>query len=316
MDFKHPAAARTMSEAFSSGLAGTSNIPPSALGCTTRANMVPSGMSIKHLSYSSVNTFDRCPKQFQLGRVMNAWETPAVYFALGTAVHESTEAIDRGESADFVDIYYREISEGLLREPDINKWLCGGSDGPLAAAELALETGPRCIENWKGFTSEVFQVTDIELDVTARLPGMWIPTKGFIDRVGTHDDHGDMIIDIKAGKNKPKDKGKQLKNYASLLAASTGQVITKGAYYMAQEGKMSKVYDLSDSTPETLGSENKAKLREMNEADKYGYEAKVNFTCRFCTQQLNCFAYSGDTARTKYYDSSHPEFDKMREVPF
>lgn len=283
-------------------------------------------MSIPHLSYSSVNSFDRCPKAYQLSRVIGAQPLPAVYFALGTAVHEITEDMDRAKESttthpnvnwytgdDFRAVYFSEINKGLAKEPDIMKWLCGGSDGPRAAAELALETGPRCIENWKGFTSEVFQVTDIELNVTCRLPGMYLKTKGYIDRIGNHEKYGRMIVDIKTGKNKPKDKGKQLKDYAALLTAATGEVVDKGAYFMAQEGKMSKVYDLSDSTPETLGSENKAKLQEMNASD---YEARIEFTCKFCDQQLNCFAYSGDTARTKYYDPSHPQYNRMNEVPF
>lgn len=279
-------------------------------------------MAIKHLSYSSINSFDRCPKSYQLSRVINAQPLPAVYFALGTAVHEITEALDRAEQSnttqpdekvyrytgeDFRDVYFGEITKGLKKEPDINKWLCGGSDGPKAAAELALETGPRCIDNWKGFTSEEFLVTDIELDVTCRLPGMYLKTKGYVDRLGVHKEHGRMIVDIKTGKNKPKDKGKQLGTYAALLTASTGEVVTKGAYFMAQEGKLSKVYDLSESTPETLGAENKAKLQEMNRSD---YEAKVEFTCKFCDQQLNCSAYSGSTERTRYYDRL------SKEAPF
>lgn len=285
-------------------------------------------MSIPHLSYSSVNSFDRCPKSYQLSRIIGAQPLPAVYFALGTAVHEITEDMDRSEKSklnqsdekvcrytvdDFRDVYLGEIRKGLVKEPDMGKWLCGGSDGPRVAAELALETGPKCINNWKSFTSKDFKITDIELDVTCRLPGMYLKTKGYIDRLGDHVDHGRMIVDIKTGKNKPKDKGKQLKDYAALLTAATGEVVNKGAYFMAQEGKMSKVYDLSDSTPETLGAENKAKLQEMNSSD---YEAKVEYTCRFCDQQLNCFAYSGNTARTKYYDPSHPQFDLRNEVPF
>lgn len=283
-------------------------------------------MSIPHLSYSSINSFDRCPKAYQLSRVINAQPLPAVYFALGTAVHEITEDMDRAEQstdthpnvnwytgADFRTVYFSEINKGLAKEPDITKWLCGGSDGPRAAAELALETGPRCIENWKGFTSEVFRVTDIELNVTCRLPGMYLKTKGYIDRIGDHKKHGRMIVDIKTGKNKPKDKGKQLGTYAALLTAATGEVVTKGAYFMAQEGKLSKIYDLSEYTPESVGSANKVWLREMNSSD---YEAKVEFTCKFCDQQLNCFAYSGNTERTKYYDPSHPQYDRMNEVPF
>jgi hypothetical protein len=257
--------------------------------------------------------------------MLKAQPLPAVYFALGTAVHNVTEEIDRFEwnqraqptterytGPDFRSVYYSEMKKGLAQEPDIKNWLAGGSDGPLAAADLALETGPRCIENWKGFTSEVFQVNDIELDVTCRLPGMYLKTKGFVDRVGDHAKYGAMIVDIKSGKNPPKDKGKQLKDYGALLLASTGQQVTKGAYYMAQEGKLGKVYDL-DQTPEDLGAENKALLRTINSSD---YEAKVEFTCRFCTQQVNCYAFAGDTPRTKYYDPSHPEYDHMREIPF
>lgn len=284
-------------------------------------------MSIPHLSYSSINSFDRCPKAYQLSRIIGAQPLPAVYFALGTAVHEITEDMDRAKQStpsqpentcrytaeDFRSVYFGEINKGLAKEPDITKWLCGGSDGPRAAAELALDTGPRCIKNWKDFTSNDFKVTDIELDVTCRLPGMYLKTKGYVDRIGEHKIHDRIIVDIKTGKNKPKDKGKQLGTYAALLTAATGEVVTKGAYFMAQEGKLSKVYDLSEYTPEAVGLANKTRLQEMNSSD---YEAKVEFTCKFCDQQLNCFAYSGNTARTKYYDPSHPQYDLRNEVPF
>lgn len=281
-------------------------------------------MAIPHLSYSSVNAFDRCPKSFQLSRIINAQALPAVYFALGSAVHSITESIDLEEQSaqsltrgytgdDFKEVFYSEIEKGLEREPDFSKWLCGGSDGPVASAEKALETGPQSIKNWMNFTKDTFKVSEVELEVTCRLPGMYLKTKGFVDRVGDHIDHGRMIIDIKTGANKPKDKGKQLKDYAALLTASTGEVVTKGAYFMTQEGKMSKVYDLSDSTPETLGAANKEKLREMNASD---YPAVREFTCKFCDQKLNCFAYSGDTARTRYYDPSNPKYDKSREIPY
>lgn len=283
-------------------------------------------MAIKHLSYSSVNSFDRCPKAFQLSRVLDAQPLPAVYFALGTAVHTITESMDleklsaqsdpvqrRYTGDDFEEVFFSEIDKDLAIEPDFDSWLCGGSDGPIASAEQALITGPESIRNWKNFTDDTFKVTEVELEVTCRLPGMYLKTKGFVDRLGEHIEHGRMIIDIKTGKTKPKDKGRQLKNYAALLTASTGEVITKGAYFMTQEGKMSKVYDLSDSTPETLGSENREKLREINASD---YPAVREFTCRFCDQQLNCYAFSGDTERTAYYDPSNPKYDLSREIPF
>lgn len=289
--------------------------------------MVQLNMVIKHLSYSSINTFNRCPKAFQLSRELNAQPLPAVYFALGTAVHSITESIDleklstqpvqegerRYTGDDFREVFFSEIEEGLIQEPDFDVWLHAGSEGSVASAEQALVTGPHSIKNWQNFTEDTFKVTDVELEVTCRLPGMYLKTKGFVDRLGEHIEHGRMIIDVKTGKTKPKDKGKQLKDYAALLTASTGEVITKGAYFMAQEGKMSKVIDLSDSTPETLGAENKAKLREINASD---YAPVREFTCKFCDQQLNCYAFSGNTPRTKYYDPAHPEYDMTREIPF
>lgn len=280
---------------------------------------------VKHLSYSSVNTFDRCPKAFFLSRVINAQPLPAVYFALGTAVHKITEDVDRTATAsaqsvtnvsrytgsDFRDVYYKEINKGLKLEPDFGKWLSGGSDGSVASAEEGLTVGPNCIDNWESFTED-FEIDEIELDVTCRLPGMYLKTKGFIDRVGTHAEHGRMIVDIKTGKNPPKDKGAQLGTYSALLAVSTGELITKGGYYMARENKL-KVYDLSEHTPEGVGGKFLKTLRDINTSD---FEAKEEFTCRFCDQQLNCFAYSGDSQRTRYYDPSNPRFDKNREIPF
>lgn len=61
-------------------------------------------------------------------------QTPAAWFAQGTAFHESAEAWERSlrefDERETVDLYYaaydREIAEGLQREPDPNRWMTGG----------------------------------------------------------------------------------------------------------------------------------------------------------------------------------------------
>lgn len=261
-----------------------------------------------------MTSWDRCPKAYQLSRIIKARATPAWYFAGGTAVHQALEDLDRGlPEKGWTEYFYPEVRRLLARDQDHKSWLSGGSPEDPDQGDAWNEIGPRCIENWKGFTSEVFQVTDIELDVTCTLPGSSLPTKGFIDRLGEHVDHGRMIIDIKTGKNKPKDKGLQLGVYAALLAVSTGEIVTKGAYFMAREGKLSKVYDLTPYTPERAGAKFEAVASEVS-AGKF--PAKVEYSCRFCDQKLNCFAKSGNSFRTRLYDPSNPKYIEKEEIPF
>lgn len=48
-----------------------------------------------HLSYSALDDWLRCPKLFQLRRVLGIEGTPGYARAGGSAVHAATEAYDR-----------------------------------------------------------------------------------------------------------------------------------------------------------------------------------------------------------------------------
>lgn len=269
-----------------------------------------------HLSHSAKGDAERCEKKFQLGRIIRAEELPAWYFAGGTAVHRATEDIDHGqELRPWHEYFYPEVASLMETEPNTGLWLTGGSDEAPDRGDEWETLGPMCVENWKSFVSEGgFQVSDIELDVTTILPGCYIPIKGFIDRIGVHPKYGEMIIDIKTGKNRPKGN-EQLETYAALLRQKTGRRIKKGAYFMAREGALTRPADLSLATPAVVGK----RFGDVVQSLSYRtFNADKQFNCKWCTHKLNCFAFSGDTLRTRYYDPSNPHYDHNQgeEPPF
>jgi hypothetical protein len=46
-------------------------------------------------SFSQVNSWLHCPKQYQLSRLLWAPQTPSVWLAAGTALHDAIETINR-----------------------------------------------------------------------------------------------------------------------------------------------------------------------------------------------------------------------------
>src|SRR6476659_3896848 len=88
-----------------------------------QAGSVYTGVMISHLSYSSVTTWERCPKQYQLSRIIKAQGHPAWYFIGGTAVHNAADDIDRGRTPkEWKDYFYPEVQKALTREPDHRSW--------------------------------------------------------------------------------------------------------------------------------------------------------------------------------------------------
>lgn len=165
-----------------------------------------------------------------------------------------------------------------------------------------MTTGPLCINNWIDFVSGPFEVHEIEMDVTGYLPGCPVPIKGFIDRVGLHDDHGDLIVDVKNGKTKPKDTF-QLETYNALYKVAGYNAPNKGAYFMGREGRIiGKPADLV-MTPEEVGAIYGKVYQEMVQAEmKDRYPARKEFNCKWCSQQDNCLAYLGETKQAKKFD--------------
>jgi len=52
-------------------------------------------MANRHYSYSQMNSWLHCPKQYELSRLVHAPQTPSVWLAAGNALHQAIEVINR-----------------------------------------------------------------------------------------------------------------------------------------------------------------------------------------------------------------------------
>lgn len=269
-----------------------------------------------HLSYSTLTTWERCKHKYMLEKIAKAPARPAVYFAGGTAVHKVTEELDLGRvenGTTFEQEFYPEVArlmeadEGLYW--DTKLWLSGGSPNSPESCEDWLTVGPQCIENWRSMRQELKGELRAELDITGVLPGCPIPIKAFADRVFVSDD-SDAIIDLKTGKNPPKDWF-QLETYAALWRRyDGGSTDVDTGYAMLRTGKFK--WHTPQLTDEEVGERYGKIYQEMVDAEKDdSYPADVQFTCKWCPMQDACLARSGDTAHAKKYD---PYYEMKRPV--
>src|SRR5690349_23433457 len=176
-----------------------------------------------HLSYSALSAYQKCPRSFQLSRMLKAEEIPAWYFAVGTAVHQFVETRLQGGSPDIEELFLAEVERLMEIEPDTHKWAHAGSEDAPVVEEKALRLAQDCAERAIALLDEI-DVWEVELDVSGMLPGCPLPVMGFADIIGEHKKHGPIIGDWKTGKSRPKN-ALQLETYNALIN------VTKPKYF-------------------------------------------------------------------------------------
>jgi RecB family exonuclease len=266
-------------------------------------------MTPDHLSYSALSAYQKCPRAYQLGRILRAPEVPAWYFATGTAVHRFVEDHLKGEAhKDTVEFYFLEEVEKYMEiEPDTRKWAHAGSKEDPVIEEKALRLAQECAERAIALLDDI-DVWEVELDVTGMLPGCPLPVMGFVDIVGEHKKHGPIIGDWKTGKSKPKD-ALQLETYGALMRGGTGVHYSqdfKGLWLMVNPGapKAPRPIVLKE-TPVTMGNAYGDMARSLA---KGGFPARVKqWECNHCHQQPNCIMGGKPTERSKYYEKLRKE---------
>lgn len=270
---------------------------------------------VDHLSFSSLSTYESCPREFYLSRVKQAEALPGWYFVVGSAVHDSIEAhlTGTGLVSSVEPRFMRIVEEHMDVEPDVSKWLhANDSDGPVIE-ERALALAQLCFEKALEYLEDI-EVWAVEPDITGHLPGCTMPIKAYPDLVGEHKKHGPLIVDWKTGKTRG--KRLQLETYRALLqveksagAGLLSKVPDKGQFVMLNPAASSSRPLLLKETPVTLGQRYgkvEASIR------KGAYPALPGFSCEFCTMKPNCSTMSGTNKRTAYYDT--PTKDGM--IPF
>lgn len=268
-----------------------------------------------YLSYSAVNSYEECPRQWYLRYARRARPRQAWFFAMGSAVHKSIEAyLGDGEVPEFTSIFYPLVADQMKLDPDIANWLHAGSSTDPVVKGKAVELGKVCVERAVKFLEDM-DVWEVEYKVKTRLPGCDVPVLAYIDILGEHRKHGPLIVDWKSGKSKPKNNF-QLETYKALLeynAHSLGGVAYGNSFNgywgmlhpdASPKTDRGRFVDLDYVSPEEVGARYQRAYEGMK---KKVYAGQKKFGCKFCIQQDNCQINAGLTPRAKHYDKADEE---------
>jgi hypothetical protein len=258
------------------------------------------------MSYSALNTYESCGRNYYLSRIKNAEELQAWYLLVGSAIHDGIEHfLQTGTKKSAEEVFYPLVSKALLIEPDTSLWLAGGpKDNPIVEDKATAQV-EQCLEAAYRYLQDV-EVWEVEYDATGPLPGLEVPVKAFVDIIGEHKKYGPCIIDWKSGSTKPK-SNLQLETYAALLNFTDHPYnehmsiqFHTGLWAMLKEGTaQARPVDLSGVDPVALGKRYQAAYDRIK-AKIFPYES--GYMCRFCLNAPNCKLESGPTERANYYD--------------
>ncbi|MFF6988333.1 PD-(D/E)XK nuclease family protein [Streptomyces sp. NPDC010273] len=275
----------------------------------------------RHISHSSRESLERCAKQYFLTRVAKAPQTPALWLAGGSAVHEATEAYDlwtfppdTGEEFPLLDYwegcFNGQLAEAYEEEEDSNKWRSSKTE-PI---EVWRAHGLAFVQSWIDWRErspwEIWTTPDgmpaIELDVSGKLPGCEVEIKAFLDRVFWDPVLKKLVIvDLKTGKRAPRNAD-QFGTYAALLTAKYGVQVDLGVAFMNRRGGLGTPYDMTEYTPEFVGGIF-GKAWELIQ----GYARDGSFPadtsdCFLCDVKSSCHAQNGPLAHL--YDPASPGY--------
>lgn len=265
---------------------------------------------IAQFSVSSVRTLNKCPKSWELERVVRAPRRGAWWFVTGRAVHSATEVFDKlpvSDSAqisddDVVDIwtgcFNDEVHEVLTDDGDMNRWDYGGR-ARLSARDATRRYYARGLEDFRKYVgwrrANPMDLFAIEEDISECVPGVDLQLKGFIDRVFRDANGQWVIVDIKTGSTKVTDS-LQLGFYRVGLALKRNLVCDTGYYWQSKDGALSKPFDLRQW--------NKALVAQYGRDFKARAESGIyppieGEHCWRCSVRDSCYFHSGDTPATR-----------------
>lgn len=282
---------------------------------------------VRHLSYSGLNTYQECPKKYELSYLTGAPKQGAVWFVGGKAVHRATEEWDRaqvrGEAIDmpavWKQVFNEQFEEDKARDPDFTSWRKAGKKTEAPQGEdlghWYSVLGPQLVQaymawrqrsSWKIWTTPEGEPA-IELDASCTLPGMGIELKAYVDRV-----FEDPVtyklwnVDLKTGTRLP-DSDRQFGIYTAALRHRYGVVVEHGAAFMNRREALASPYQLTKYTPEYVGRQ----FAQAHAAIQAGYFVpKRGHHCGLCDVAASCYANGGPLAAQ--YDRDHPD----NAVPF
>lgn len=278
---------------------------------------------IKHLSYSTMDQWFSCPKKVELAKIQKAPQTPAWWFAGGSAVHAATEAYDHWTLLDattrgrfsipeaFHEAFDAEIAELDTKSPDRTAWRHAGPKDAPETYDRWMKLGPLLVGNYvKWRRSADYQIWEatyavgIEIDLSFTPPGCDKEIKAYADRIFWHRGLDQIhIVDLKTGTRGPSSP-LQFGVYRAGLEARHDVVATTGTAFMNREAKPGKAFDLTKYTPAYVGR----LFGNLSRAvDARVFPAHYTGGCaRMCDVSSACYAASGELS--ELYDPDHPDY--------
>ena len=189
----------------------------------------------KHISYSSLSTWQECGWKYYLTKVEGAQEAHAVWFTGGTAVHKATEVYDLegGDSESIWNkVWYDQVAQDEGLHGDMNTWQFAKRED----MSWWYGEGIWMLDKWIGFRKswniyEAFVEKEYEIDIDNAT------VKMAIDRVMVDFEGNRVLLDIKTGASSQRHP-LQLAVYAWALEKQ-GVTVEKAGFWDARTGNIS-----------------------------------------------------------------------------
>ena len=266
-----------------------------------------------HISHSSRETLLRCGRSWFLKYLAKAPQTPALWLAGGSAVHEATETWDQvritiEEDPEWTEAQLKSIWDvhfgdqlAKLRAKEPNEWNWRRSQSePI---ETWNQMGPAFVQayiDWRQRSPyEIWTTPDgspaIELDVSGYLPGCPVEIKAYLDRVFRDPVFDQLIIvDLKTSKRPPK-SADQFGVYAALLEKKYGVRARIGAPFMNRRASLGTPFELEKYTPDFVG-EMFGEAWAQIESGQFEATGIDDGACFLCDVSSSCAAKNGPLA--------------------
>jgi CRISPR/Cas system-associated exonuclease Cas4 (RecB family) len=209
----------------------------------------------KHVSYSSLGTYQECGWKYNLTKIQGIPEKHAVWFTGGSAVHKATEMWDLNpNAAEFVwnDAWYKQVKEDEELHGDMNSWQY------IKREDMSWWYGEGLwmLDRWIEFRSNGWGIYKDYIEKQYEVPLVDTVVKMAIDRVMTDYDGNIVLLDIKTGASSQKHP-LQLATYAWALRKMEGLEVDKAGFWDARTGHVTtwNLEHLATEQVETIYSE-------------------------------------------------------------
>lgn len=247
---------------------------------------------ITRFSYSALNSFKTCPRQYEYGYVLKIPTPPSGAASFGSSLHntlnEFYKLVTQSKQASLFEDYREDLSLERLLSIFEDKWIMSGYESRIHMETLKKRGRDILIKFYDHFKDEMPRIEFLEKGFKLKMDQYTI--SGRIDRADRLPDGTLEVIDYKSGKarsQKDVDKDDQLMIYALAAKECFGRPASKLTLYFLDD-------DLKVSTEPVEKKLDKMKADIIKTADEVNRSnfapTPDRFKCGFCPFNKICDA--------------------------